>query len=165
MKNLMIITILICSGLPVSSAHSSGIDIFDIVGEKYGINSTLLRAIAWVESKNNPYAININGKSYFPKTRREAVELLDRITVHNFDVGIMQISNRYWLRRFNIDPEYLFDKDYCVEFGAYILFLEIQKHGYKWEAVGYYHSSKQPNQRKYIQKVLSAYLKIKEGET
>ena len=70
----------------------------------------LVEAIARQESRQNPLAINIAGKSYCPTTLEGAEQLIQKaITAGlSFDVGTMQI-NSWWMERLGIDPFSLLD--------------------------------------------------------
>jgi soluble lytic murein transglycosylase-like protein len=55
----------------------------------------LVEAIARQESGLNPLAVNIAGKSYYPATREEAEQLIQKAIAagQSFDVGKMQINS------------------------------------------------------------------------
>ena len=65
----------------------------------------LVKAIARQESRLNPLAVNVAGKSYYPATREEAEQLIREAMAagKSFGVGTMQI-NCWWTDRFSIDP-------------------------------------------------------------
>jgi soluble lytic murein transglycosylase-like protein len=127
---------------------------FDSVGEASGIDSTLLRAIAQVESSMRPNAIN---DSHVQRTGSE-------------DIGLMQINSR-WLPRLNafgIDRDDLLKPCTSIEVGAWILRDLFTRHGNSWEAVGAYNAActqlKGDDCRRardtYINKVQRAYLAL-----
>ena len=70
-------------------------------GERYKIDPFLLIAIAKVESNFNPKAINTNKNG-------------------TKDYGLMQI-NSYWIERYKIPKEWLFEPCYNIHFGAMVL--------------------------------------------
>ena len=94
---------------------------YEDAGNACGINPSLLKSIARIESNFNPRAINRN---------------LDG----SIDMGLMQI-NYSWVSRLGLDSgRLLSDPCYNVMTGAGILRLCIDKHGYTWEAVGCYNA-------------------------
>ncbi len=114
---------------------------YEQAATRYQVNAQLLKAIAKVESSENPNAININRqfKSY------------------NEDIGLMQINSRWLpeLRSYGIQREHLFDACVNANIGAWILAKQIQTHGNTWKAVGAYHSATPALNQKYAQRVYS----------
>ncbi|MFN3598420.1 MAG: lytic transglycosylase domain-containing protein [Aquificaceae bacterium] len=70
-------------------------------GKRYQVDPILLIAITKGESNFNPRAVNINRNG----TR---------------DYGIMQI-NSYWLEKYKIPKEWIFEPCYNIHFGAMVL--------------------------------------------
>ncbi|MFN7064850.1 MAG: lytic transglycosylase domain-containing protein [Aquificaceae bacterium] len=70
-------------------------------GDRYKVDPVMLIAIAKTESGFNPRAVNINKNG----TR---------------DYGIMQI-NSYWLQRYKIPKEWVFEPCYNIHFSAMVL--------------------------------------------
>lgn len=110
----------------------------------------LVEAIARQESGLNPLAVNIAGKSYYPATREEAEQLIQKAIAagHPFDVGKMQI-NSWWMERLALDPFLLLDPLTNERWGKWILAEEIARHGLNWKAVGKYHSPDPERGRQY----------------
>lgn len=69
--------------------------------KRYGVDPVLLISIAKAESNFNPRAVNINANG----TR---------------DYGIMQI-NSFWLERYRIPKDWIFEPCYNIHFGAMVL--------------------------------------------
>ena len=124
---------------------------------KYGLNSKVLKAICYVETRLNPYAIGLSRKgkvikSYFPKSRTEAKIILSRLKTlpedFNFDVGLCQIS-RAEMRALKIPPEALLNPKNNIEVAAYILKRKILRKGYTWKAISSYNG-----RRDYYEKVI-----------
>ena len=112
---------------------------YEKAGAHYAVNPWLLKAIASVESNENPQAKNIN---------RQFRQL-------NEDIGMMQI-NSIWLpqlAKFGISRESLFEECLNIHIGAWILAQQIQTYGNTWTAVGAYHSRTPERNRWYAQKV------------
>lgn len=114
---------------------------------KYGTPMALAIAIARQESGLYPWAVNVAGRSYTPKSKEEALEIARRAAVEgqSFDVGLMQI-NSYWLRRYNLKLEAVIEPSANVIIGVWILSQEIKRYGLNWKAVASYHTplSKNP---------------------
>ena len=119
---------------------------------KYNISPKIIQAIIKIESNGNVYAINVSGRSYYPKSRSEALDIIKANESKNFDVGIMQI-NKWWFDRFNYEYSYGLDPCFNIHLGSWILAYEISRHGYTWEAIGRYHSKTDKNKNEYIKKV------------
>lgn len=110
----------------------------------------LVEAIARQESGLNPLAVNIAGKSYYPATREEAEQLIQKAIAagQSFDVGKMQISSGM-MKLLGIDPFSLLDPATNERWGKWILAEEIARHGLNWKAVGKYHSPDPERGRQY----------------
>lgn len=54
-------------------------ELFDVMGHRYGIDSDLLRAVAYQESKFHPWSINVNKEGFFPRSKQEAIDLLRQL--------------------------------------------------------------------------------------
>jgi len=109
--------------------------------QKFQVDSSLLKAIARVESNFNPRAVNAaNGNG----TR---------------DVGLMQINSTWLptLRRWNITEQDLFNPCTNAEVGAWVLASNFSNMGPSWEAVGAYNARSLHKRRAYAWKVYRAY--------
>jgi hypothetical protein len=118
---------------------------FDEAGAQYGINPQILRAIAKVESNNNPRAINWNRNG-------------------SYDFGVMQI-NSIWAS--TLGPErWSALGDVCtnIKTGAMILAACMEKYGYTWEAVGCYNSQTPVYRNRYAQLVSKQLQRIQRDE-
>jgi len=94
---------------------------FDEAAREYGLNASLLRSIATVESNCNPSALSYNRNG-------------------STDLGIMQI-NSSWIRPMRLnESELLKNPCYNVKTAAKILKKCVEKHGYDWEAIGCYNA-------------------------
>jgi hypothetical protein len=118
----------------------------------------LVQAVITVESGGKPLAVQIEGATYFPDTREEALRLIAKAVQdgRNFDVGLMQV-NSWWMKRFDISPESLLDPETNMAWGTAILADEITRHGLNWLAVGRYHSPDTERGRRYAWKVYRNY--------
>lgn len=129
------------------------IQIFQEESKRFNVPVILLLAIAKTESNYNPWAINIAGKGYHPKTKQEAINILKRNNKKSFDVGIMQI-NSWWLRKYNIPYELALDPKINIMLGAYIMAHNMEhKGGLNWKSIGAYHSPNLSRQIRYFNKI------------
>ncbi len=118
---------------------------FDEAAGEHDLNSDLLLAIAWVESRFNHKAVGRGGRTT--------------------DYGIMQISS-WWRPKVDADTWRKILEDPCenVKFGAGVLADCVRRLGETWKAVGCYNSRKTEYQVRYAWKVYHAYenvLKVK----
>ena len=105
----------------LTSAADPGAGCLETAAEWAGVHPTLLRAIAWVESRGNPGALHWN-------------------TNGTYDVGLMQI-NSWWYER-GLKGLWLRLGDPCINVaaGAWVLRQCVETYGYTWNAVGCYHA-------------------------
>lgn len=111
----------------------------------YGVNPKLLIAIAYTESGLNPRAINKNrNKSY--------------------DLGIMQINTSWipYLKKYDVDPRYVWDPCYNVYLGAMILRYCMDVFGNTWRAVDCYNKGpkKARSYSTYVMRVYNALTRL-----
>lgn len=164
MKKLFI-TLCLLVGL---NAHADIMPAINEVAEKTGIANWLILSVAKVESNLKPYALNVAGKSYFPGTRAEAEEIIEKALTEgkSFDVGLMQINN-WWFRKYDLHPTEGLDLKTNIYLGAHILRYELQRNGFKWKSVGQYHSKTEARAKYYAEAVAHYaryYRKILENE-
>ncbi|MDD5053083.1 MAG: lytic transglycosylase domain-containing protein [Sulfuricurvum sp.] len=97
---------------------------FEEAGRDFGIDPSLLKRIATIESSLDPNAINHNKNG-------------------TSDIGLMQI-NTIHLRRLSkvgVTRESLLDPQVNIYVGALLLSSHIRKRGYNLDAIGCYHSA------------------------
>lgn len=125
---------------------------FLFAGKHYEVHPELLIAIARTETSLNPWAVNVQGKGYFPKSKEEALQIAQKAydERRSFDIGIMQI-NVWWLRKYGISLETAIEPKNNIIIGAFILKNEINRHGLNWKAVASYHTpvARNPQRGKY----------------
>jgi soluble lytic murein transglycosylase-like protein len=104
----------------VAPAHA---DCFDAAAQYHQVNPWILRAIAWTESHNQPFALhrNENGTT---------------------DYGLMQINSAHLdeLKGYGVSSDVLMQGCPNVYVAAWHLKRQMLKYGNTWEAVGAYHS-------------------------
>lgn len=116
---------------------------FNEAGLHYGLPPKLLKIIATVESKMNPYAINIQNRN------------------GSIDIGLMQI-NSSWLRKLaqiGVTQKDLLDGCKNIQVGAWILSQNVKKYGLTSEAIGRYNSANQYYKELYVKKIIKVYNK------
>ena len=116
-------------------------DCIDDAALYQGIDSSLLRAIAYQESHLNADAINRN-------------------TDGSEDLGVMQVNSRELpgLRQYGITRDSLFDGCVNVFVGAWILRRKIDRFGPTWKAVGAYNATSPDKQLRYAGQIYSQLL-------
>lgn len=109
---------------------------FDEAAARFGLPTSLLKAISRVESSGNPHAVNRNSNG-------------------SYDIGHMQINSQWLpvLQRYGIDERMLFDACVSTYVGAWVLAQNIRRHGYNWTAVGAYNASNHTKRVAYARKV------------
>lgn len=100
---------------------------YEAASAEYGIDAQLLRALAIVESSENPAAVN---RGHQARTG-------------TIDIGLMQINSGHLtkLSRYGISKADLFQPCTAVNVGAWILADLIRRHGPTWNAVGAYNAA------------------------
>lgn len=140
-------------------------DCFGSASERYSIPSDILKAIAFAESNNNPLAVNVEGVSYYANGFFDAGRFISDNMDRSFDIGIMQV-NRWWFDKIGVSYAFGLNQCWNIHFGAYILNYEIKRaKGDIWKAVGRYHSAKKSKQKRYINKVKTAWLNAKKEKS
>lgn len=121
----------------------------------YSIPKGLLSAIAMVESKQSPWAINSNGKSKICRSKSEALIYFNQLRSKkytNINVGCMQINYRSHRHQIK-SPELLLNPYNNISYAANYLVKLKNRYG-SWDlAVKYYHSPEDYYQRIYLKKV------------
>ena len=114
-------------------------DCFDEVSQKYQINKSLLKAIAYTESRFNANATNCSNSN------------------GTCDFGFAQINLTEWdetLKQFGISVLDLQDACQNLHFGAWVLAMNFKTHGRNWNSVGAYNAgfakSREAARQRYI---------------
>jgi soluble lytic murein transglycosylase-like protein len=122
---------------------------FDEAGAYYNISPDLLRAIAQVESRFNPKAVNEN--------KNAAGQVISR------DYGLMQINSAWFgrLAEFEVNEVTVYEPCLNVSLGAWVLASNFASHGYNWNSVGAYNAGfskhSEGARQRYVEKVQSVY--------
>ena len=128
-----IISAIIIAAATVSpTAHAC----WEEAGLRYGVNPSLLVAIARTESSMNPNAINHNRNG-------------------SYDLGLMQINSIWFpiLRKYGITEQKLRQPCFSIHVGAWIMAQNMKRFGNSWDAVGAYNTSNPVGRIAYAQKV------------
>ncbi|SIO26926.1 Transglycosylase SLT domain-containing protein [Paraburkholderia phenazinium] len=115
-------------------------DCFNQAAAYHGVNPSVLRAVAWFESKGDASAINRNANG-------------------SIDVGQLQINSIHFgdLAREGVPHRALTDPCVNVYVAAWLLKQKMVKYGNTWRAIGAYHSESPKLRDAYarsIQKIL-----------
>jgi hypothetical protein len=105
-----------------------------------GIAPELLEAVTWIESRGWPWALNIEGVGFYPRSHPEAVTLL-RAAHGRADIGLAQIHYPLWGPVFELRPEDLLDPWINLHVAAWILRYAMDREPGSWGGVGRYHSA------------------------
>ena len=164
------IKIFICSIFIFFTSYSSGYSLtkdfhnslaqcYELASKEYAVPEVILWIISYVESNNNPYAINVSGKGYYFKNRDEAEKFIKKNNHKSIDIGLMQI-NKWWFKKYKYDMELGLNPCWNIFMGAYILSYEYNRFNKDiWKAVAHYHSNKQVYQQRYIKKIYKELVK------
>jgi hypothetical protein len=104
------------------------------------ISPELLGAVTWVESRGRPWALNISGIAFYPRTHAHAVALI-RAVRGRADIGLAQIHYPLWGPVFGLRPEDLLDPWINLHVAARILRYAMDQEPGSWGGVGRYHSA------------------------
>lgn len=131
--------------------------LFEAAAQEVDVPPELTQAIARVESGGTPYALNIEGRGYFFDSKAEAVAAAEQAQSlgRSFDSGLMQV-NSWWLKRYGIPLEAVFDPAANILLGSWILKQELDRHGDTWKAVARYHSPNSDRGERYARLVRKA---------
>ncbi|NVM77654.1 lysozyme-related protein Hpa2 [Duganella sp. SG902] len=124
-------------------APAARADCFDEAAAYQHVNATVLRAIAWQESRGRADALHHNANG-------------------SLDYGLMQINSAHKaeLQRWGIAPEQLMEPCVGVYVAAWHLRKMMLKYGNTWDAVGAYHSETPALRDSYkaaIQRIVAAH--------
>ena len=124
----------------------------------------LLIAVAGAESGYHPWALDIEGKQVFCKSREEAEAVLAKTSTTNVDIGLMQINWRFWGPRLSVAKNDLLDPRKNLRMGARILRDGLDRNGSVWRRISNYHSGGSTERDRYNKQVYGAYLRYLRGE-
>ena len=130
----------------------------------FEIPQHLLMAIAYVESKWHPWAVNAKGRAFYFDSKADAVKFVKKLQlerVKNIGVGYMQINLSIHGNQFS-SLEDAFDPEQNVAYAAKLM-TSLFKRFSSWEkAVKYYHTATKKYNVPYRNRVYKTWSKIKE---
>jgi hypothetical protein len=129
---------------------------------EYRIPAGLLQAIALVESKHNPWAVAVGGKSMLPGSQEAAARLIRSRPTRGVFVGCMQLSVKHHEWAFE-DMADMLDPAENVDYAAQLL-VELRDASGSWtKAVQRYQGGKPAAQRRYVCMVAGELRRINRG--
>ncbi len=119
-------------------------DCFDDAARYQSVNPQILRAIAWLESRNRANALRKNDNG-------------------SIDYGLMQINSVHLaaLSRYGIGPELLMHPCVSVYIAAWHLRQKMNRYGNTWQAIGAYHSETPKRRDGYARQIIQILVKRK----
>lgn len=125
--------------LTVNLLASAFDPIFDRAGRDFGIDPSLLKRIATIESSLNPNALNRNKNG-------------------TVDIGLMQINTIHLKRlsKIGVTQALLYDPEVNIYVAALLLSSHIRKGGYNLETIGRYHSANPMHKRQWLKRLSMA---------
>ena len=125
---------------------------FQRVAIEYNVPADVFYSIALAESGRTtkdfgfnvwPWALNINGESFYPESKAAALLMIEQEISNGsdqFDVGLMQVSWRFHKATFNSNAVYALDIGANLRAGAKVLSDFIAQANDVWLAVGFYNA-------------------------
>ena len=129
-----------------------------------GVPLEVLIAVAGAESGYHPWALDIEGRQVFCKSRLEAETVLANTSTTNVDIGVMQINWRFWGPRLGVAKTDLLEPRINLLMGARILRDGLSRDGSMWRRISNYHSGDRRERERYNQQVYQAYTRYLQGE-
>jgi soluble lytic murein transglycosylase-like protein len=146
MKALLQVEVVMAMFLLAASsswAQSSAdlIALFDAPCARYGVPKQLAVAVAAQESGGRPWALNIARRSIFYASKEEALLATEAAlrSGTSFSIGVMQV-NSWWLRRYNLPLELVYEPRGNIQVGVWILAQAIKRYGLTWQALAAYNT-------------------------
>lgn len=119
---------------------------FDDAAAIYGVQASLLRAIAQQESSLKPRAIHYNSNG-------------------TYDFGVMGINSGWYKKLGKALWDQLADPCTNINVGAWILADCVKSHGYTWEAVGCYNAKSLDKKKVYANKIYKKLISLKDRQS
>lgn len=163
-RHLLAAAVTLSSLLAASVGHAAGVCEREMAraSARHGVPVGILYSVGLTESGKagalQPYAMNIAGRTVFPKSLPEALNAFSASSakgVKLIDVGCMQINHHYHGKQFK-SVRAMFDPSLNVDYAARFLSRLHREHGNWSMAVARYHAGpdNDPAQKKYICRVI-----------
>ncbi|MDP9569944.1 UNVERIFIED_ORG: soluble lytic murein transglycosylase-like protein [Agrobacterium larrymoorei] len=158
----LVLTTFTCKASQPTAAVECERQIHDAAGQ-YSIPEGILYSVGLTETGRkgslSPYAINIEGKAFFPESRAEAYRLVEEARARGaklIDVGCMQINVYFHGAEFRSIGE-MFEPAKNVAYAARFLKQLHDRHETWTMAVARYHAgpNNDPAQQRYVCRVIS----------
>jgi soluble lytic murein transglycosylase-like protein len=130
---------------------------------QYGIPIGILYSVGLTETGKKgtlqPYALNVEGRAYFPPTRADALQIFNQAEARGaklIDIGCMQINHLYHGSHFASVAQ-MFDPRLNVDYAAQFL-TDLKRKHVSWSmAVARYHAgpNNDPAQKQYVCRVIA----------
>jgi soluble lytic murein transglycosylase-like protein len=143
---------------------SGEIDPYLAAAKDAGVPLEVLVAVAGAESGYHPWALDIEGRQVFCKSRAEAEATLAATATTNVDIGLMQINWRFWGSRLDVAKNDLLDPRINLLMGARILRESLDRDGSVWRRISNYHSGARHERDRYNRQVYIAYMRYVHGQ-
>ena len=144
------------------SFSESPLEIMKRTEQSLGIPEKLLAAIASVESKHSPWAVNAKRRAKFCSSQKDAAAYIRKLQaqgVKNINIGYMQINLQSHGKRFDSIEEIL-DPHKNIAYAGRLLKNLYNRFG-SWEtAVRYYHSGSEHHNVPYLRRVYGMWSKF-----
>ena len=90
--------------------HDLNLKTFEQACFEKGVPPKVAFAIAQHESGMNPFAVNVAGKSYLPRTKKQALVIIQEAEAQNqsYYVGLMQINTQWLSRLTSLQKSFVF---------------------------------------------------------
>jgi soluble lytic murein transglycosylase-like protein len=147
----------------VASASDTS-DPYIAAANEAGVPLPVLIAVVGAESAYHPWALDVEGREVFCRSRAEAESVLATTATTNVDIGLMQINWRFWGPRLGIAKTALLDPAINLRMGARILRDSLNRDGTMWRRISNYHSGARHERDRYNRKVYDAYLRYLRGD-
>jgi soluble lytic murein transglycosylase-like protein len=167
---LMVAALIACSpviawGANPPAAAASEADPYVAAAKDAGVPLQVLIAVAGAESAYHPWALDIEGRQVFCRSRAQAETVLANTATTNVDIGLMQINWRFWGPRSGVASKGdLLDPRKNLELGAAILKEGLSRGGSLWHRISNYHMGGAAERGRYNKLVYDAYLKYMHGK-
>ncbi len=164
LRCLLLVAVTLSSATLCGTAWAAGVCEREMAraSARHGVPMGILYSVGLTESgkagRLQPYAMNIAGKTVFPKSLPEALETFSASSARGvklIDLGCMQINHHYHADQFR-DVRAMFDPSANVDYAARFLSRLHGEYGSWSMAVARYHAGpdNKPAQKKYICRVI-----------